>query len=340
MTSRERVTTAAGETSGLSWPIFLTIAGFSVIAVYCTYVSLHTIDVATGSVAATESLKQYRQALAGMRDFPYQWRLLGIYLVYAGETLTGLDPHVIDVIVKTVLLCVSSTTLFLFSRFYTSEIGALCAVAFYLLATVAGFTDQYTIYFTNDYAMIACWFGAVYLVRSGRYAAAAALTFVGAWAKETMVLVPVLVGLRCYRIRSNVTAVALTAAAFLVPTVFLRELYRAPLTQWAWWDMIFANVPFLQSNVQALAVTFKNNVKVALFFNVLWVLAAWGAIRMSEPFIKDLALTALLYLLIAYPVIYIRELRHFLPLAIMVLPVAIAEIERRASVSPATPRVL
>ena len=70
---------------------------------------------------------------------------------------------------KTVLLCLSSTLLFLFSRFYTSESGALLAVALYLLLTVAGFSDQYTIYFTNDYAMIACWFGAVYLVRTGRY---------------------------------------------------------------------------------------------------------------------------------------------------------------------------
>ena len=85
-----------GETPGLPWSWFLLIASFSLLAVYCTSMSLYTIDVATGSVAATESLKLYREALAGARDFPYQWRLLGMYLVYAGERLTGFEPHAID----------------------------------------------------------------------------------------------------------------------------------------------------------------------------------------------------------------------------------------------------
>ena len=57
-------------------------------------------------------------------------------------------------------------------------------------------------------------------------------------------------------------------------------------------------------------------------------------IRTSEPFLKDLALTGIVYLVLAYPVIYIRELRHFLPLAILVLPVAIAELERHAERLP------
>ena len=42
------------------------------------------------------------------------------------------------------------------------------------------------------------------------------------------------------------------------------------------------------------------------------------------------AVTSVIYLLLAYPVIYIRELRHFLPLAIVVLPLAVRELERRA----------
>jgi hypothetical protein len=54
-----------------------------------------------------------------------------------------------------------------------------------LLLTIAGFIgEQYRIYFTNDYVMVACWFGAVYLIRAERYLPAAALTFVGAWRKR------------------------------------------------------------------------------------------------------------------------------------------------------------
>src|SRR3954451_798420 len=102
----------AGETPGLTWSLFLLIASFSLLAVYCTSMSLYTMDVATGSVAASESLKLYQEALAGGRDFPYQWRLLGVYLVYAGERLPGFDPHIVDLALKVALLSASSCTLF------------------------------------------------------------------------------------------------------------------------------------------------------------------------------------------------------------------------------------
>jgi hypothetical protein len=315
----------------LSWPVAGAIAGLSIVAVYCTYVSLHTIDVATGAVAATESLKQYRQALEGTRDFPYQWRLLGIYVVFAGERLTRLDPHTIDIVVKTALLCSSSSVLFLFSRFHASEVGALAAVAVYLLLTIAGFADQYTIYFTNDYAVIACWFAAVYCVATERFVEAAILTLVGSLAKETMLLVPVLLAVRWLRGGAPLWAVVLTAAAFLLPTAVLRSLYRAPVSQWAWWRMLFVNVPLLQTNLSDFSATLKNNLKVALFFNVFWVLAARQVLRRTaDGLLGELAMTGVVYLALAYPVVYIRELRHFLPLAIVVLPAAIAEIEERA----------
>ena len=213
------------ESPRMSWLTFAVIAGFSTLAVYCTFVSIHTMDVDTGAFAAKESLKQYRQALDGIRDFPYQWRLLGVYLVYTGERLTGLAPHTIDVVLKTLLLCVSSSILFVFSGRYTSAAGALCAVALYLVLTIAGFTDQYSIYFTNDYAMVALWFAAVYAVRERQYGAAAALTFVGAFAKETMLLVPVLIGLRFLRKQATLGHVAMAGLAFVIPTVILRWTY-------------------------------------------------------------------------------------------------------------------
>jgi len=334
----DAVTDDADRVSRLSWTQLLVICSFSVLAVYCTSMSLATIDVGTGTVAATESLKLYRDALAGVRDFPYQWRLLGVYIVYAGERVSGLDPHAIDLAVKVVLLTASSTMLFLVSRFYVSGMAALCSVAFYQLLTVAGFSDQYAIYFTNDYVMIACWFSAVYCVKTERYVEAAAFTFAGAWAKETMLLVPVLVGIRWLRGRGAIgpTPFFLTAAAFLIPTIVLRRIYRAPIAEWAWWHMLAVNVPFLQSSLRDIATTLKNNLKVALFFNVLWVLAARAALRTSDAFEKDLALTGVVYLLLAYPVIVLRELRHFLPLAIVVLPLAMQALEGAAAGAPAT----
>ena len=311
-----------------SWMLAGLLAGFSVLTVYVTYGSIHVQDLGTGERYAEVSLEHYHQALNGERAFPYQWRLLGVYLVRAGERLTSADPHLVDVAVKTVLLWVSSWMLFVFSRLYTSYSGALCAAALYFVLTAAGFTDGYSIYYTNDYALHAAWFGAVLLVQQRRFAAAALVTFAGAWSKETMMLVPILVGLEWWRGRAAFGPVVWTGLAFLVPTIVLRSIYPAPIERWAWWDMVFANVPFLQSSLYEFQLTLKNNAKVLLFYNVLWVLAASAAWRSRDGFTRSLALTMVVYVFLAYPVIYIRELRHFLPLAILILPLAIAELER------------
>jgi hypothetical protein len=321
------------------WTVAALLAGFSILAVYVTSGSLHVMDLQTRTVYADESLHHYEQALNGERAFPYQWRLLGVYMVSAGERLSGADPHAVDVATKVILLWAASALLLVFTRLYASPIGALCAVCMYFVLTTAGFTEGYSIYFTNDYAMLVAWFAAVLLVRQRRFAAAAAVTFIGAWAKETMMLVPILVGIEWLRGRAPFKAVTWLGIAFVIPSAALRWIYPAPIGRWAWWDMAYANVPFLQNDTAELLLTLKNNAKVFLFFNVLWILAAIGIRRSRDGFLTSLGLTALTYVVLAYPVIYIRELRHFLPLAILILPIAIRELERgmAATSDPTTP---
>lgn len=322
-----------------TWLIAGLLAGFSTLAVYVTYGSIRVMDTGTRTVYADESLEHYRQALNGERAFPYQWRLLGVHLVRTGERLSGADPHTVDVVAKTVLLWGTSALLLVFARLYASPIGAVCAVSMYFVLTMAGFTDGYSIYYTNDYVMLAAWFAAVLLLQQRRYAAAALVTFVGAWAKETMMLVPILVGLEWLRGRAPFKAVIWIGVAFVIPSAVVRWIYPAPLERWAWWDMAYANVPFLQETTEELLLTIKNNVKVFLFFNVLWILAVLGVRRSRDRFMTSLALTSVIYVMLAYPVIYIRELRHFLPLAILILPLAVRELERgmAATSDPATP---
>jgi hypothetical protein len=303
------------------------LAGFALLAIYPSYVLLHVRDLDTNVVYAQQSLKEYREALGGVRGMPYQWRLLGIYLVRGAELLTGRDPNSLDAAIKALLLWLSSTLLFQFARAYTTELGAVACAALFLVLDAAAFTDGYTIYFTNDYLMIALWFAAVFLVRERRYAAAAAVTAVGALAKETMLLVPILVGIEWLRRRATLGQVVLIGLAFAVPTAVMRALYPAPLAKWAWWDMLYRNVPFLQSSRAALLETMRYNLKVVLFYNAAWFLAARAVLRRRDPFVADLALTLVIYLVLAYPVIYIRELRHFLPLAILILPMAVSELD-------------
>ena len=68
-------------------------------------------------------------------------------------------------------------------------------------------------------------------------------------------------------------------------------------------------------------------IKVIAFYNIGWFLAASECWRARDPFVRDLAVTLALYLLLAYIVVYERELRHYLPFAIVVIPLTLRRLE-------------
>lgn len=297
----------------------------SAFAVYPSYVQLDMTDPVRHRIVRDVSNEEYRQAIDGRAPFPYQWRMLGPWIVHAGELSLRADPHPIDVAVRVAALAASALALGLFAARIATPAIAIASVGFYFAATAAAYASQpYSIYYTSDYLMIAGWFWAVYWLCTDRIAPAALAVFAGAWAKETLLLAPILAGFQWLRRRDGVGRMLLVAAAFAVPTIVLRLLYRAPLSAWAWWDAARNNVPFLDP--ARVGWTFRYNAKVLAFYNVGWVLAAIAAWRSREPFVRDLALTCGVYLILAYLVVYIRELRHFLPLAILILPLSLQEI--------------
>jgi hypothetical protein len=168
--------------------------------------------------------------------------------------------------------------------------------------------------------MIAAWFWAVLAMWRREWSAAAAATFAGAWAKETLVIAPILAGLLWRRGRAPLRAPIVIGAAFAIPTIVLRVMYQAPLGDWAWWHSLRRNIPFADLDPAAIDFALRNNLKVLLFFNVGWWLGFRRAWLAHDRFIPALAVTGLVYLALAYVVVYIRELRHFLPLAIVIIP--------------------
>src|SRR5438552_18212169 len=105
MTYADSMASVSAPTSPrLSWATVLMIGAFSVIAVYCTAWSLHTIDIDSGTTAANLSLSEYRDMLAGVAGYPYQCRLLRRHLVFADVPLTGLPPHQNHLVMTTPLL--------------------------------------------------------------------------------------------------------------------------------------------------------------------------------------------------------------------------------------------
>ena len=302
---------------------------FSGWSVYTRYFDLNAYDLATTRPFRQLSLDWYNATLAGTQPPPYQWRVLAFWMVRAVESVTHLDPHVIDAVIKTLSLTASAALLYAFAATLVSGMGAVLATVLYLFVTAAAFASEgYSIYFTNDYLAVLSWFAGAVAIRHRAWALAAVAAFVGAWAKETPLLIVFLVTFEAFRQRAPWWAVVMCAVAFAVPTALLRTvLYPAPVSEWAWWDTFKLNVPFATLEGTAIAKSLRDNLKVILFFNVLlwWAWRAWR--RTRDPYLTSLALTLACYVVLAWMVVYIRELRHMLPFTFFVIPLAVAELE-------------
>jgi hypothetical protein len=301
---------------------------FSGWSVYTRYVDLHAFDLVTNMPFRDLSMQQYNDTLAGTRTFPYQWRVLGFWAARAGTMIAPVDPHVVDVAVKTIALAASAALLFTFSATLVSALGAVLATVMYLFVTAAAFSSEgYAIYFTNDYLAILSWFAGVVALRQRMWWAAILAALAGAWAKETAMLIVFLAGFEALRKRVPWPVVIACGIAFAIPTLTLRTMYPAPFAQWAWWDTFRMNVPFIVWDPGVIAKSLRDNLKVLLFFNVTlyWAWRAWR--RTADPFVASLGLTLACYVVLAWMVVYIRELRHMLPFTILVIPLAVAELE-------------
>ena len=308
--------------------LLLALLIFSGWSVYTRYFDLGTFDLVTRMPFRDLSMTQYNETLAGTRPFPYQWRVLAFWMVGAIDAATGLDPHHIDAAIKTLALAASAALLYLFAATIVSRMGAVLAAVLYLFVTAAAFASEgYAIYFTNDYLAVLSWFAGAYAIYHRMWWAAAFAAFAGAWAKETPLLIVFLVTFEALRKRAPWHAVITCAIAFAIPNVILRTIYPAPLAQWAWWDTFRLNVPFLTLEGPVIIKSLRDNLKVILFLNVMWFFAwrAWR--RAKDPFLTALALTLGCYVILAWMVVYIRELRHMLPFTFFVIPLAVAELE-------------
>ena len=306
---------------------------FSGWSVFTRYVDLHSFDLVTRMPFRDLSMSQYHDTLAGVRTFPYQWRVLAFWMVRAGtiiaeNTVAPIDPHLIDAAIKTLALAASAALLYMFSTTLTSALGAVLAAVMYLFVTAAAFgSEGYAIYFTNDYLAVLSWFAGVVALRRGHWWIAALAAFAGAWAKETAMLIAFVAGFEALRKRGPWSAAIACGIAFAIPTLILRAIYPAPLSQWAWWDTFKLNVPFITWDPIVLAKSLRDNLKVLLFLNVMWFWA-WRAWRRTrDSFVVSLGLTLACYVVLAWMLVYIRELRHMLPFTILVIPLAVVELE-------------
>ena len=312
------------------WAIVYVMFFFwAALAVYCNYILIHTTNNTTGIAYAEQSARMHRQTLAGVQAFPYQWRILGNYLVQSLADLTGLGIHTVDPLLKTFFLFLSTLPLFHYARTQVSNMAALGVVWLYLLLVVAGLTDEYAIYNTNDIILWAGWHACVLAAYHRRYYLVAATVLVTTLAREVTVLACLLVGLEFLRTRKGLVPTVVVGLAFLVPWGFVHWLYPAPMSKLAWWHNLHNNIPILHPTAERVLLALRKTFKVAVFFNAAWYLGVRGLLRSKNPFMMELFLVLCFYVSVLYVTVDVRELRQFVPLAIILLPAAFAELERR-----------
>src|SRR5689334_18882794 len=193
---------------------------FSGWSVYTRYVDLHAFDLVTRMPFADLSMQQYNDTLAGTRTFPYQWRVLAFWMVRAGAAIVPVDPHVIDLAIKTLALAASTALLYVFAVTLISPLGAVLAASIYLFVTAAAFASEgYAIYFTNDYLAILSFFAGVVALRQRIWWAAILAAFAGAWAKETAMLIVFLAGFEALRKRAPWWVAIACGVSFAIPTL-------------------------------------------------------------------------------------------------------------------------
>jgi len=322
--TRESITSHLSRYS--KWYIYGLFFCFALETIYCNYVFLYTQNVTTGLAHRQASLNFYLKTLSGTEGFPYQWRILASYLVWLGQSFTGLDPNIIDAGLKVVFLFLAALFLYWFSRFYLPLGTAALIVFIFFIQTTVGLSEGYTIYTTNDMAFCAGWFCCVYLAHQRRFLPLALIVLVITLAREVTILTVFLVLLSWRRKNASLSDVLLTALSFAVPFVFLRLLYPAPVGDWAFWGYFSKNIPFLQSEMTEILNTLRYNFKALLLYNVLLITSIRYLWRRNDPFLLDLAVSGLLYIALIYWVGYVREVRLFLPLAILINPIGVKEL--------------
>ena len=159
---------------------------FSGWSVYTRYFDLNAFDLVTRCRSAICRCRSTTTRSPARGPFPINGACSPSGSSERSNRSRGLDPHAIDVVLKTLALAASTALLYVFATTIVSAVGAILAAVLYLFVTAAAFSSEgYAIYFTNDYLAVLSWFAGALAIRHRAWMLAALAAFVGAWAKET-----------------------------------------------------------------------------------------------------------------------------------------------------------
>jgi hypothetical protein len=259
------------------------------------------------------------QTLAG----PYVYRIFVPYLIFTlHKSLPLINAQMWDFGLKLLILTFCQLVFFKYLRSFYSGMAAFAGVLWFdILIGVSLFHIQGpSVIETADLMNVLMFSLALYAIYRDRFILLCAVLFVGTFNRETTwILLPIFFlhewfGTRAWR------RLLVAVAAVALPYFGLRALIASPTTIWFLTEDIRLNVPFLSPQHTWVAIV----ANLHLLF-LLGPLVVLGIHRFREHpvFLRLASAMAPLFIIIHYIVGAIRETRLWMPLYLLLIPLAL-----------------
>ena len=254
---------------------------------------------------------------------PYVYRtLMPTSISFIHHVIPFVDAVSIDFVFKITLLFLCQVVFFSYQRLFFKPMESFFGVA--LLDVLLGFslvqTEGPTLIETADILNLLVFLLAFIFVYHNYFKSFCLLLFLGTLNRETTFFLP-LVLLAVNRITQK--SLFRTVVAFLtvaIPYCVLHLFIHPPISNWMTFDAATHNLPLLaNSDLSQIAAA---NVHLVILLGPLFLIALYKF--SSHPdFLKSVSLIAPLFILLHYIVGIIMEARLWMPLYIIVIPLAV-----------------
>lgn len=270
--------------------------------------------------------EMYNGVLDGSIDSPYAYRIGVPYLINFLSSISGVSPLNLASILNGVFIFLSLIILFYYSRQYILEPHSYLVVIIFALyiVIVQSMMLGLLVIEIQDILNVIFFIGLLYLIRKESWYLFALFLALSILNRETTILLLFPATYLIWK-KKDYFKIIIVNLFGLVTYTLVRVLIDTNNSGWVMLDKISYNIPGL--NMENLMIALKSNVYVLLFLFPIFFVSFYRWKSLDE-YYKLILITALLFILINYVFGTIIELRLFLPVVAMLLPITILNLSR------------
>jgi len=278
---------------------------------------------------------QYLDGVAGHTyPGPYVYRtLVPTTVSILHRVVPAFSPLDIDFIVKFVLLVLCQSVFFVYLRLFFDPVKSFLGVA--LLDFLIGFAlvqmEGPTLIETIDILNVSVFLLALVALYTDSFRWFCAVLFIGTLNRETTFLLPLISFIVGGFNRKSIYRTLTAFLAVSLPYLALHVFIRPPTTDWIRFDAIVHNIPFPGSAVTPKVLL--ANLHLVILLGPLILLALYD-FRAHPRFLKSVSYIVPLFVLIHYVVGVIMEARLWMPVFVLLIPLAVDTLDRLYPVAP------